>query len=138
MILSFHPSRPDRPYPGLQFLGYWHAIKVKPDGTWEPAYGFDRYEQTCGKTILPFPQDYVDPTWDAGERIRIIAYLKTGKAIEWWLGFSFCRFGCGEGVPGTTDLSDGTYVWPAGFVHYVELHGVRPPQEFIDHALKGG
>ena len=37
---------------------------------------------------------------------------------------------------GGTDLSDGHYVWPFGFAHYVEAHGVKPPQEFIDHVWR--
>ena len=30
------------------------------------------------------------------------------------------------------DLTDGRWVWPQGFAHYVEVHGVRPPQAFLD------
>lgn len=38
---------------------------------------------------------------------------------------------------GTTCSSDGTFVWPEGFAHYLEEHAVRPPQEFVQHALDG-
>ncbi len=34
---------------------------------------------------------------------------------------------------GSMCLTDGTYGWPQGFAHYVEAHGVRPPEEFVRH-----
>lgn len=50
------------------------------------------------------------------------------------LAWSSCRF-CGEGN-GSACLTDGTYVWPGGFAHYLLNHAVRPPQEFVDHVLR--
>lgn len=29
--------------------------------------------------------------------------------------------------------ADGSWVWPEGFAHYVEKHGVRPNKDFIGH-----
>ena len=48
---------------------------------------------------------------------------------------SFCRFACGETAMGAEDLTDGTYVWPSGLVHYVEQHAVGLPEAFVAHAL---
>jgi hypothetical protein len=28
------------------------------------------------------------------------------------------------------------WVWPDGFAHYLQLHAVKPPQEFVDHVLR--
>ena len=36
---------------------------------------------------------------------------------------------------GCCTLTDGTYVWPEGLAHYVSEHAVRPPEDFIKHAL---
>lgn len=30
-------------------------------------------------------------------------------------------------------LTDGTWVWPSDLAHYVEKHGVRVPDEFMEH-----
>jgi len=143
MILNFDPSRPtrklDKP---LKFLGYWHAVGLDKEGL--PAipndflaHEFDRYEETCGPGVLPFPWDFVDKTWDEKERLAVMAYLKVGKTYESWRGNSWCRFKCDSRyLPGYRDLTDGTYVWPEGFTHYVEKHNVKPPVEFIQHVLK--
>eukprot|EP00904_Undaria_pinnatifida_P009632 jgi/Undpi1/579/HiC_scaffold_10.g04043.m1 len=36
---------------------------------------------------------------------------------------------------GCCTLTDGTYVWPEGLAHYLSEHAVRPPDDFIAHAL---
>ena len=38
---------------------------------------------------------------------------------------------------GSWDLTDGTWVWPQGLSHYVEVHGVVLPEEFVSHVLSG-
>lgn len=87
---------------------------------------------------LPDPQDFVDTSWNANERKAVVAYLRAGFAAEHYMGYSHCRFDCGinDADMGDADLTDGTYVWPQGFVHYVEAHGVKPPQEFVRHVLR--
>lgn len=37
---------------------------------------------------------------------------------------------------GCCTLTDGRFVWPEGLAHYVSEHAVRPPEEFIEHALE--
>lgn len=87
---------------------------------------------------LPWPGDFVDTTWDEAEREAIAKYLEAGKTHQSWRGNSSCRLGghpsC-EHLRGYRDFTDGIYVWPEAFAHYVRVHGVKPPQEFIDHAL---
>jgi hypothetical protein len=112
MILDSYP--PARARPGLHFLGFW----------------FSEYEPE-----LPSPWDYVDGTWDHAERMRVVDYLKAAPEVEWWRGYSTCRF-CGDPRNGTTDRSDGVYLWPDGFAHYVERHGVRPPELFVAHVRR--
>jgi hypothetical protein len=63
----------------------------------------------------------------------IADYLDGGKVFEWYLGWSNCCIcGC---INGTTELSDGAYVWPEGLSHYVREHKVRLPNEFIQHVI---
>ena len=131
MILNHHPSVDPAKYEGtkvwkelyekfgpqngLQFLGYWKS-QSEPD--------------------LPDPLDYVDNDWDSDDRALVVAHLVAGEVWESWRGNSVCRFLCGQDT-GSRCFTDGAYVWPEGFAHYVAEHGVRPPQEFIDHIVIG-
>lgn len=42
--------------------------------------------------------------------------------------------GCNKNI-GTKDLSDGVWVWPEGFEHYIRKHHVKPGAEFIRHTI---
>jgi hypothetical protein len=95
-------------------------------------------------------------------RLLALEYLRHGYLESFELAPSFCRFGCNDGNPhpmlGCATLTDGSFIWPEGcvralntktsessnfilddnlprYVHYVEKHHVRPPQNFIDHIL---
>ena len=102
---------------GPKFVGFWRDPS-------EP--------ETAG---LPNPKDCADPQWDTGERRRVIRYLRSGKEFANYLGYSWCRMDCGipDNKLGSRDLTDGTYVWPEGFAHYVEKHNVKPPEHFLQH-----
>ena len=84
------------------------------------------------------PQDRVDPTWNLRERAIVLGYLKTGRESNAYKGSSWCRFKCHglerDGL-GSCDLTDGTWIWPEGFAHYVEMHNVKPPIEFVQYVL---
>lgn len=110
MILAHHPDQKTNP---LKAIGFW---------AWK-----------LGEGDLPWPGDFIDRSWSQAERATVVAYLKNAPTIEHWMGFSMCRL-CGE-ENGSTDQSDGTYVWPEGFTHYVEHHGVKPAKEFVEHAI---
>lgn len=99
-----------------QHLGYWKTGRANDPSD------------------LPWPEDFIDFDWDLGVRDAVLAWMEAQQHIQSWRGYSWCRI-CGFGSNGTTDMSDGTYVWPEGLLHYIREHGVRPPQEFIDHAL---
>lgn len=143
MLLDFHPSIPGRKYDKpYKFLGYWHAVGRDPESGLPSIPNeflmdqFDRYEATCGAGVLPFPWDFVG-TWDEAERIAVLAHLKTGETFESWRGNSWCRFECDvKHLAGYRDMTDGTYVWPEAFPHYIEAHNVMPPKEFLDHVLR--
>lgn len=82
---------------------------------------------------LPDPRALVDPAWSLVERARVAAYLREGDVEVAYLGHSTCQFRCGSPASGmgSRDLTDGRWVWPESFAHYVELHGVRPPEPFL-------
>jgi len=111
MILDEHPDSPVEAR-GMRAIGYWYN-KHQAD--------------------LPDPHNFVDPNWDQIERNAIIQHLNEGRVVARWRGWSSCRF-CGQ-RNGSCCLSDGTYVWPQGFAHYLEAHDVKPPDEFINHVL---
>lgn len=85
------------------------------------------------------PEKLVDPGWDPAERAKVIAYLRAGETLEAWLGYAYCRMGCFggrmSGEMGSRDFTDGVWVWPEGFAHYLEVHQVKPPAEFVRWAL---
>lgn len=127
MIVSCHPSYAttydSSKYRGKKLIGYW-AGSHDPDS--------DEYAHKGHE--LPWPADFIDPSWDHEEQQRVVGYLANGTCLVGWKGYSWCRIGREKcRVSGAYDMTDGTYVWPEGFAHYVEVHKVKPPQEFIDH-----
>lgn len=99
---------------------------LKKVGHWKGSYHLD--------ADYPDAHDCVDLAWDPDERDAILGYLRSFPRRAKYRGFSRCRF-CDK-RNGSADYTDGVWVWPAGFPHYLQEHGVKPPQEFIDHALK--
>ena len=114
MVLDKHPQRGDTgKLAGKKFIGYWKS-KYDPG--------------------LPDVNDFVDETWTNGiERIVVTDYLSRGEEISRARGMSNCRV-CGK-MNGSTEMTDGEYVWPEGLAHYVRDHSVRPPSDLIEKAL---
>lgn len=121
------------------------ALGLTPVGYWT-----NSPEAKNPEAGLLWPGDLVDPKWDSDQRLIVAEYLKAaGETFMVYLGFSYCRlceqkYGAstpqGDRLPdwqclGTKDLSDGKYVWPEGYPHYLTDHAVKPPQHFIDHIL---
>ena len=141
MILTRHPSIDPATYKGSKV---WEEMGYKQKYM-DPTKRFIGYWVSKREPELPDPHDFVDTTWDPAVRAQVAGYLKRGTTFESWRGSSWCRFegieGKGRQRPPCTQgeglgykcLTDGTFVWPQGFAHYVEHHGVKPPQEFIDH-----
>jgi len=107
-------------------IGYWYEVtpSVETGG---------RSERDAGKD----PADFVDASWNAQERQTILGYIRAGRVETQWRGPSWCRMCKARDLRemGSADLTDGVYVWPQGYAHYIEKHGVRPPPEFVQHAL---
>lgn len=140
MIHTTHPCLlNDACFHGLKFIGYWKPSEKAIECEARLAtviVGFKSSNQWLAALKLPWPSDYVDSNWDAQERAIVIRYLKAGRVNYSYDGWSECRL-CEE-PNGGDELTDGTYNWPDGYAHYVEKHGVKPPQEFIDHVLHKG
>jgi len=94
------------------------------------------FAQSLGSILnigLPWPGDFVDPAWDPAQRRAVIAYTKhDGFHSQQYMGYSSCRL-CDKNNNGTADYTDGVWMWPEGYAHYLDAHSVRPPQEFIHH-----
>jgi hypothetical protein len=89
---------------------------------------------------LPSPAALVAPGWNQADLPSVLAYLRAGQEWIRFNGWSSCRFECGlaPSALGDRDLTDGVWLWPEGLAHYVEVHAVRLPDEFIDHMRSQG
>lgn len=122
------------------------SIELKRVGYWnEPGSFFDAFlcavADATGSprpNVGDFPFRHVEAGWALTregkiERDIVLAHLKSGRRHEAYFGYHTCLM-CGSDA-GYQDLTDGTYVWPEGYAHYIEAHGVKPPQDFIDHVM---
>ena len=98
------------------------------------------WSQSPGDTSLPFPQANAE-RWSqqaefiaALQAIEASARARRDGQLTGYRGFSMCRL-CG--IPnGSEEFVWSGYRWPAGFLHYVEAHNVRPPDVFLTAVLK--
>ncbi len=97
----------------LLLIGYWRA---------------DRDTSSS----LPDPHDWIDNDWDEDERHATWFYFAAGTLYRTFMGLSPCRI-CGE-PNGAVEYTDGVYVWPEGLAHYIYDHGLRLPDELVQHA----
>lgn len=82
----------------------------------------------------PRPQRLIG-SWDSDVRTAVQTYLRAGSSLCSYAGRSYCRFDCGERNMGNRDLTDGTFAWPEGLVHYIDVHEVRLPEPFVQHVV---
>jgi hypothetical protein len=79
------------------------------------------------------PRHLQAPGWQADEKPRILAWLRGGAEWAGYMGQSRCRFaGCAAQGLGSTERTDGVWIWPEGLAHYVEEHDVRLPDAFLE------
>jgi len=72
-----------------------------------------------------------------------IYYLQSRFMESYELAPSYCRFdACTEwNLPeryqylGCSTFTDGVYIWPEGYPHYLLIHHIRPPPDLIQHIL---
>lgn len=145
------------PLKGLKEVGFWRDTRRVPSEEKLAALVKERYGLFAGAAVdalmksraaeqlreaaLPgYPDPRVLPPLDLpeGDKQRLADYLRNGRVVASYMGNSWCRFECGvfDWEMGCKDLSDGVWLWPEGLVHYIEVHNVSLPQEFIFHALR--
>lgn len=83
---------------------------------------------------LPMPITRTEP-WD-GARGFVTGLYDLQKKSEQILyrGFSVCRV-CGK-PNGNGEFEHKGWVWPSGYLHYVEQHYVKPSPEFSAFVLE--
>ncbi len=64
---------------------------------------------------------------------KVVEYLNNGKLHMAWMGRSSCRI-CGK-MNGTTCLTDGEFVYPEGYSHYIIDHNIMPDLELLTKIL---
>jgi hypothetical protein len=99
----------------LNLIGYWASCE-------------EGQEETPG---WPDPRDVMG-VWDSADRQSVIRYLSSGIIFRKYLGYARCRI-C-DAVLGSDEMTDGTWAWPEKLDHYVEVHGVQLPKDFIESA----
>ena len=107
-------------------VGYWRGIHRK-------SYRGDF--MIANFLECPDVNDFIDLAWNEEERKKVSSYLKKGRIKYSWMGCSECRI-CRKWDNGSHCLTDGEWIWPEGFAHYIEKHNVKPPQEFVDYVLQ--
>jgi len=90
---------------------------------------YDPNEPACRD---PKPEQCVIE-WEEEYKARVLSYLKQGCLALAFLGYDSCRFNCGvaDSIIGSKEFTDGKFVWPESLVHYIEVHNVGLPEEFL-------
>ena len=72
-------------------------------------------------------------------RSAVSDYLSQGSRYRSYRGYEYCQFRCGVDclIMGFRELTDGEWIWPEGLAHYVRVHGIALPEEFIAVATSG-
>jgi len=93
---------------------------------------------------FPMPVEN-SPNYD---KEKMITYIKTSGVIAEYRGISSCRFNCNEKIydnpektgsfnwkykMGSKTFSDGVYQYPQGLEHYIDIHEIELPQDFVNH-----
>ena len=114
----------------LILIGYW---KREPAGDRIGMWEDEPVGDLADEAGWPVVTDFVDEEWVDAERVRVASYLDQGLVPWVQMGISPCRF-CGA-ANGSAERTDGAYLWPEGFAHYLRDHGVRPPVSVIRHII---
>lgn len=124
----------------MKIIGYWGIDKS--------GYSDEALKWTKDDIKYPSPSDFVDENWVkyypseyASVRQFLLGNVKS-KNLEVrkvaYRGFSKCRVcGCPNGSEEYIVAwnKKGIYTIPSGYLHYLESHSVKPPQDFIDFCV---
>ena len=114
----------------LRKVGYWaddSELGRRVAGLWRERRTGER------EILLPDPVAILAACGPRAADPRVLQYLRSAVKSDPCMGFSWCRFRCGvpDRTMGCCDQSDGTWMWPEGLSHYVEVHGLLLPDEFV-------
>lgn len=86
------------------------------------------------------PQEFANVRANTDLREQMFHYLRSGREVVQYVGYSWCRFDCGvdDCEMGSTELTDGVWIWPEGLAHYVASHELSLPDKFVEHARANG
>jgi hypothetical protein len=87
-----------------------------------------------GAPDWPSVDSFVDTNWSTHERRAVNEWLESGVEIRQFRGYSYCRL-C-RARNGSSEVSDGMFLWPIGLSHYVREHHVRLPGPVVARALQ--
>ena len=122
----------------LRAIGFWTAPSPqleRPDlGPNDPYVRFlaERHEAEAhsGRPFLPDPRRLIGILGVHSYDGRVPAYLTQGARAAQYFGVAVCR--CCGATLGSSDLTDGTWVWPEGLEHYLQAHGLPLPGPFVN------
>ena len=90
------------------------------------------YWQSYTQPFLPSPGNSVKNYYNTQQIYDYTKILNSSKMVAGnQMGFSWCRFRCGEINMGNKEFTNGIYIWPEGLVHYVNDHNIILPNEFL-------
>ena len=118
-------------------IGYWFEKAVKRSADARSLSRDPDYDPLHTERY-PHPGDLIRPMPDA-VKAQVLGYLRSGRVIVDFMGWSYCRI-CGKSGPemGCSEMTDGHWLWPDGLPHYVEVHDVALPADFVARAVASG
>lgn len=100
---------------------------------------FTELQANMTTSDLPSIVDFQDRNWEPHDRLVIVDYLTNAPELVTSSKNKLSCIFCGEAVAGDSWVhSDGSWCWPHGLAHYVQLHSVRLPDRFVSHIRDNG
>ena len=95
----------------------------------EPNFREEGYWRQAIDEASPLPWPEPDYIWSGrAEFLKCLDFAESKSTAIDYMGHSTCRV-CGK-ENGASEFTKGLWVWPEGFKHYIEEHGVRPSRDF--------
>ena len=98
-----------------KYVGFWKSTDGNPN---------DKF------TEMPIENS---ATYDQTSIIKKIRKLEKKAHCEHYRGYSQCRL-CDKYNNGSKEYSIGCFVWPEGYIHYLEEHNVAVDEKFAKYA----
>lgn len=125
----------------MKIIGYWAIDKS--------GYSEEALKWTKDDPEYPSPEEFIDKSWAASYPIEFssVRNFLSGKSNringvniikKLYKGSSKCRLcNCINGSEEYQVFYKKKHVYtiPSGYLHYVQSHSVKPPQDFIDFCV---